>query len=141
MIEILQLTYSSPYLSSTLEMLSWFLSNSPLHQFKITWCPVTSEQMCTDLLDFATISDLTSVGKTLPNQSVIPHRSCESLSHCKSGSGFRRKCPWLRIHFCCFIDNLTVLKNSLLFIPGDQTNQLMFKQFLHNDWVFWLGTM
>lgn len=53
--ETLELSYSSPSLSSSLEMLSQFLANSPLHQFKITQCPVTSEQTRTDLLDFATI--------------------------------------------------------------------------------------
>lgn len=53
--EILQLTYFSSSLSSSPGMLSRFLSNSPLHQLKLTWCPVPSEQVCTDLLDLAMI--------------------------------------------------------------------------------------
>lgn len=46
---------SSPSLSSSLEVLSWFLSHSLLHYFKITWCLFPSEQICMDLFDFAMI--------------------------------------------------------------------------------------
>lgn len=95
--------------------------------------------MCTDLFDIAMIFnvflyhnlhlDLTFVEKALPNQSVIPHRPWESLSAWKSRSAFRRKHPWLRTHFGCFIDSWAVWKNSLWFISGGLTNQLILKTF------------
>lgn len=146
LMEILQLTYSRPSLSSLLEML--LTSNSRLHQFKITvscsqWTNLhRSVGLCYDFLNVFVYHnlhpDLTSVEKTSPTQSNTPHRSCKSLSPCKSMSAFREKHPQLRIQFCCFINSV---KNSLLFFPGDLTNQLMFKCLLYNDWDFLLGTM
>lgn len=82
--EIFLLTCSSHLLSSSLEMLSWYLASSSLHhQFKTMCCLVPKVQMWTDLSGFTMIflgicvsqspPWIISLEDTLPIQSVIPH--------------------------------------------------------------------
>lgn len=152
LMDILQLTYSitipvlcNLHYEKCFPVFCLTLPCTALRSFGVLFLVNKCAQICWTFLWFLNVFlyhnlhlDLTSVKKALPNQSVIPCGPWESLSPWKSRSAFRGKHPWLRTHFGCFIDSWAVWKNSLWFISGGLTNQLMFKHFLHKRDV-WLG--